>query len=111
MKTALNLARQCPRFDRCSVNNCPLDEAYPNRYVDPDDKEKRCPMEKGVRLRIAATAPGTHRLSGLTAAEYSATLAFERKPVAVRLAMIEKGKASLAKLHTSNNLKTATFRE
>ena len=28
-----NLARQCPRFDRCSVNNCPLDPRYPNRRV------------------------------------------------------------------------------
>jgi len=91
-----NLARQCPRFDRCSVNNCPLDSQYPNRRVDPADKEKRCPMEKGVRLRIAATAPGTHRLSGLTAAEHAATKCYESKPVAIRLAMVEKGKASLA---------------
>jgi hypothetical protein len=61
-------------------------------------------MEKGVRVRIAATEPGRLAMSGLTVKEHAATLAFESKPVAVRLAMIEKGKVSLAKLHTSNKL-------
>jgi hypothetical protein len=62
-------------------------------------------MEKAVRLRIAAKHPGELPMNGLTPAEHAATVAFERKPVAVRLAMIEKGKASLAKIHTSNKLK------
>jgi hypothetical protein len=53
-------------------------------------------MEKAVRVRIASTEPGRLAMSGLTVTEHAATLAFERKPVAVRLAMIEKGKASLA---------------
>jgi hypothetical protein len=35
-------------------------------------------------------------------------VAFASKPLAVRLAMIEKGKASLARLHMSNKVKTAT---
>ena len=92
----MNLARQCPRFDRCSVNRCPLAVGYPNQFVHPGDKEKRCTLEKSVRVRIAATAPGVLRMAGLTTAERAAALVFERKPVAVRLAMLEKGKASLA---------------
>jgi hypothetical protein len=92
----MNLARQCSRFPSCSVNNCPLDEEYPNRHVDPADKEKRCSMEKGVRLRIAATAPGTLTLSGLTVAEAAAKKVFESKPLAVRLNMAEQCKSNLA---------------
>ena len=91
-----DLARQCPRFESCSVNNCPLSIGYPGHFTHAGDKEKRCTMEKGVRVRIAATAPSVLRMAGLTVAEHAAKLAFERKPVAVRLAMLEKGKASLA---------------
>ena len=61
-------------------------------------------MEKGVRVRIAARYPGQFPMNGLTRAEYAATLNFERKPVAVRLAMVQKGKECLAKVHASNKL-------
>jgi hypothetical protein len=87
------------------VNRCPLDEGYPNQFVDRNDKERRCTMEKAVRVRIATTEPSRLAMSGLTATEHAAALAYERKPVAVKLAMVEMGKASLAKLHTSNKLK------
>lgn len=101
MKT---IASECPRWPSCSVNNCPLDPRYPNLPVRPGDKERKCTMEKGVRVRIAAKYPGQLPMNGLTRTEHAAKLVFERKPVAVRLAMIEKGRASLAKLHTSNKL-------
>jgi hypothetical protein len=104
----MSLVRQCPRFPLCSVNRCPLDDDYPNQFVDRHDREKRCTMEKGVRVRIAATAPGQLTLNGLTVAEHAAKLAFEQKPVSVRLAIVEKGKASLAKVHASNKLKTTS---
>jgi hypothetical protein len=42
-----------------------------------------------------AVSPGQLPLNGMTAAESAATKAFEAKPVALRLAMAEKGKASL----------------
>ncbi len=105
MKSELDLARQCPRFDTCSVNRCPLDKNYPNQPIDRNEKEKRCAMERAVRVRIGASAPGVLKLAGLTVAEHAATLAFERKPVEVRLAMAEMGKASLARLRSSNKLK------
>ena len=95
----MNLARQCPRFPSCSVNRCPLDEGYPNQFVDRHDREKRCTMEKGVRLRIAATAPGTLRLSGLTTMEAAARARFESFSVAHKANLVSMGKANLAALH------------
>ena len=86
-----HIARECPRWGGCSVNACPLDP-HPKH---PADKETKCPMEKGVRVRIAAKHPGQLPLNGMTAAESAATKAFEAKPVALRLAMVEMGKASL----------------
>ena len=93
------LYRQCPRFPSCSVNRCPLDAGYPNQFVDRADKERRCTMEKAVRVRIASTEPGRLAMSGLTMQEHAAKLAFDRKPVAVRMAIAERGKASLAAHH------------
>jgi hypothetical protein len=94
------IAKQCPRWSRCSVNNCPLDA----HMTHPDDKERKCPMEKGVRVRIAAKYPGELPMHGMTTREWAGKAAFDSKPLAVRLAMIEKGKASLARLRASNEL-------
>lgn len=63
--------RECSRFERCSVNNCPLHELYPNLYTDPEDREKKCTMEKNVRIRIGANYPEL-KLKGYTQREYSA---------------------------------------
>ena len=94
-----NLARLCPRFPSCSVNLCPLSEDFPNQFVHPGDKEKRCTMEKGVRLRIAATAPGTLRLSGLTTMEAAARARFDSFSVAHKANLLRMGKANLSALH------------
>jgi hypothetical protein len=48
-------------------------------------------MAKVIRIRIAAQFPSQPPLGGMTTAEHAAKLAFERKPFALRLAMIEKG--------------------
>lgn len=106
-RSNLPLTRQCPRFDRCSANRCPLAVAYPNQIVDKDDRERRCPMEKGVRLRIASSDPGRLKLSGLTVPEHAAALAFERKPLAVKLQMANRGKASLAKINRGKDVQNA----
>lgn len=34
---------QCPRYQKCSVNDCPLDPEYP-RYTHDDDHEKICKL-------------------------------------------------------------------
>ncbi len=85
----------CPRFDRCSVNNCPLDPNYPNLLVNPLDKEKKCPMEKGVRSRIGNQFPELLPMLGLTRAEWGNTQAYLKKPLAVRTALAEKAQDSL----------------
>lgn len=67
-------------------------------------------MEKAVRLRIAAKYPGQLPMNGLTTAEYAGKLAFERKPLADRLAMIEAGKAVLWKHRLSAERETQNNR-
>lgn len=64
--------KKCPRYAKCSVNNCPLHPEYPDLYIDPEDLEKKCTMEKPVRTRIAAELPGILKYEGLTPREYSA---------------------------------------
>lgn len=97
-----NPARLCPRFDRCSVNNCPLNLAYPGLYTDPNDREKTCPMEKRVRIRCASQfPPGTLKLDGLTVREHTAKARYEALPVAVKAEMANKGREALQNLRAS----------
>ena len=65
MKEAMEM---CPRFQRCSVNKCPLDLDVVLR--NELKGEEKCNMEKNVRLRIG-TEYGLLKL-GLTNAEFSA---------------------------------------
>lgn len=90
-----NPARQCPRFDQCSVNNCPLTVGYPGHFTHPTDKERRCPVAKSIRQRIAATATGLLPMSGLTVAESAAKRLFESKPVADKIKFARQGKDAL----------------
>jgi len=62
----------CPRFDACSVNACPLDPQYPDRPSHPDDFERKCTLGKTYRERIAARYPGALRFDGLTSREWKA---------------------------------------
>ena len=98
---AINPPSLCPRFDRCSVNNCPLDPVFPNLPVLPGDKEKVCPMEKGVRARIGAQFPELLKMGGLTQREWLAKQRYERLPVAVKVQMAERGKEALKALRAS----------
>lgn len=62
--------RGCPRFEICSVNNCPLHTAYPNLPVVEADPEKSCGVRRTSRLRVAALHPGVLPLGGLTEREH-----------------------------------------
>lgn len=66
---------ECPRFQKCSVNNCPLHPSYPNLPI-ADDKEKKCTMEKQVRLRIGSKYPEL-KYQGLTVKEWTGKTRFE----------------------------------
>lgn len=93
MKTS-HIARECPRFSACSVNNCPLDP----HMTHPGDKQTKCKMEKAVRQRIAAKYPGQLANGGLTAREAAGTRTFERLPYAVKSHLTATGKDNLAKI-------------
>lgn len=45
-------AKECPRWDSCSVNRCPLDPGYHLLKSLPDDPTPKCTMERRVRERI-----------------------------------------------------------
>ena len=66
-------AFDCPRFQKCSVNNCPLYSGYPDMPSSPDDPERKCKVGKTIRLRVAAKHPSVLRYGGLTTREWAAT--------------------------------------
>jgi len=70
--------RECPRFDKCNSNQCPLDTSYPNMYVDEEDREQKCTMEKNVRIRISANYPGILKFGGLKQREFTAKQNYDK---------------------------------
>jgi hypothetical protein len=68
--TFLGPYQECPRFDSCSVNQCPLDPLMLERDTHPDDPEKDCRASRRTRLAIAAQHPDVVLpTGGLTLAE------------------------------------------
>lgn len=63
---------ECPRFDRCSVNHCPLDPSQDTRQSRKDDLQPKCTLEKSVRARIGAKYADILPMLGLTRAEFAA---------------------------------------
>jgi hypothetical protein len=92
-KSIIEPERECPRWEKCSVNQCPLDAMARERH--PLDKEQKCPMEKQVRQRIGAKYPELLPMGGLNGREWHALKRFEALPLAVRLEMAEKGRERL----------------
>ncbi len=86
---------ECPRYDRCSVNLCPLDPEMESRTVHEEDKEQKCPMEKRVRLRIGSKYPDLLPLGGLTAREHSAKARWDSMSPAEKANRIAKAKHHL----------------
>lgn len=84
---------ECPRFDRCSVNCCPLDPEP--KSFHPMDKERVCMMEKQVRIRISGRHPNVLPMGGLTGREYAARKRYDALPLAVKVEMARKGKERL----------------
>jgi hypothetical protein len=71
---------ECPRYDRCSVNRCPLDLDINKRRSDSGDRDRQCPMEKQVRMRIGSKYPALLPFGGLTHREHSAMKYWESVP-------------------------------
>lgn len=89
------IAKLCSRWDACSVNNCPLEPEYPNLITDPNDKEKACTVEKGVRTRAAAKFPGILKYGGLTTREWAGKQRYDALTPAVKSQMAERGRERL----------------
>lgn len=68
---------ECPRFIKCSVNNCPLHPAFPELYIDPDDLQVKCTLEKEVRFKIGSKYPDILKYQGLTHQEFAGKKRFE----------------------------------
>jgi hypothetical protein len=92
------IARECPRFNTCSVNNCPLDP-HPNHSAD---QQTKCKMEKSVRQRIAAKYHGQLANGGLTAREAAGARIYASLPYAVKSHLAKTGKDNVARFNSSN---------
>ena len=51
------LWENCPRFEFCNVNKCPLHPDFKKLKVQPEDKEKKCLLGKTRRKRILKWYP------------------------------------------------------
>ena len=60
---------ECPRFDICAVNKCPLDPAYKSMTSVKGDAEMKCVMRRSVREKIGAKYDNL-AYGGLTGHEY-----------------------------------------
>jgi putative NADPH-quinone reductase len=96
--------KHCPRYDRCSVNNCPLTVEYPNHLVVEPDL-KTCPMEKNVRKRISGQFPGILKHGGLTVREHAALMRYELLSLEDREKMAQAVRDRLKKFRDSQKVK------
>lgn len=92
------LTRECPRFNECSVNNCPLELMYPNMIVLDEDKEKTCTMEKQVRYKIGSKYPEILKFQGLTPKEWAAKKRYESLTYEEKQILAKRGKEALLKI-------------
>jgi len=69
--------RECPRYQKCSVNSCPLHPIFPEIYTDPEDSQVKCTLEKEVRFRIGSKYPDLLKFQGLTPREWAGKKRFE----------------------------------
>jgi hypothetical protein len=69
----------CPRFESCSINNCPLHKKYPNLSTFTSDPEQKCKAQKPTRIKIAERYPGILKFNGLNIKEYRLKLKRESR--------------------------------
>ena len=43
---------ECPKFDYCNVNHCPLDEEQAIHFSVKEDPEYKCTLKKSIRVRL-----------------------------------------------------------
>lgn len=82
---------QCPRFDSCSINKCPLDPDVKDHPNLPG--EDKCGCYKSIRMKLGANLPNL----GLTPGELKAKKRWENLSPEEKEAMRARGKALAAK--------------
>ena len=92
---------QCPRYNSCSVNKCPLDLDISLR--NQLKGEEICGMAKSIRLRIG-TKYGLSKL-GLTDREWSARKRYEDMSIEEKEKLARRGSLTLKKLNCSASQK------
>jgi len=80
--------KECPRFDKCNVNKCPLHTDYEKLQSSEYDKEQKCTMERRVRERIGLKYGLPNQ--GLTQREISSQKLWDNLPESEKKARIEK---------------------
>jgi len=92
----INPYTECPRFLKCSVNNCPLHPTYPNLPIDPEDREQKCTIEKQVRFKIGSKYLNVLKYRGLTVKEWAGKQRFESLPEQDKERIRERAKGLLS---------------
>jgi len=90
--------KECPRYDKCSVNSCPLDPEQAIHKPDPGDRDRKCPMEKGVRSRIGKKYPDLLPLLGLKPREHAGAMLWANTPGAEKSMKVEAARQRMAEL-------------
>lgn len=98
-----NIAEECPRFNRCSINACPLNW-HPKHHAD---KEQVCTLAKSVRQRIAANHPKLLINGGLTGREAAGKRIFNSLPLAVKSHLARTGKINIQRINRGKEAKNA----
>ncbi|KPJ86760.1 MAG: hypothetical protein AMS17_11050 [Spirochaetes bacterium DG_61] len=88
----------CPRFQKCSVNACPLDSYYPTRKPALDDLERKCKLTKSKRIDIHEKNKGALPYGGMTVVEYSRKQLWDSLPEQEKQKIIERGRDALKKV-------------
>ena len=68
----------CPRYIKCSVNNCPLSTNYPNWETNINDPERKCKLPKVKRIELAKGS--SLKYEGMTQNEYNGKIRWDNRP-------------------------------
>lgn len=88
---------ECPRFETCSCNNCPLDPDIAKRSVLPSDE--KCTARKSVRHRIGLQYADLLPFQGLTSREFKGKQRWASLGEAQKQKVINSGLKGLSTLN------------
>lgn len=96
---------ECPSFDKCSSNECPLDPELKQREILKEDE--KCRAEKPTRIRIAIKYTEILTMKGLTKREFINKQKWEAKSPTEReliLQSLEKARKNIKNKASEVNL-------